>query len=288
MKHTKRLLTVLLMALLCAVLVLAVSAQGDVTIVDSGYCGEWDPSMESFLETIHWTFYDNGTITFEGTGVLRRGYVAKNEQGMIIDKLVPPWWANYHTDIISVEIYNGITDIGGFDYCENLLRVDLPESVKIIGDDAFYCSSSLKEIEIPYGMTEIGARAFAGCSSLEKIDIPNTVTSIGEHAFSSCVGLTSVTIPDSVICIEDSTFSSCTGLTSVTIPNSITRIGAYAFSDCENLLNVMIPDSVTSVGCYAFNSCNLSTIHIGKRMVVPRDRFFAWIDKQYADRGLVI
>ena len=30
------------------------------------------------------------------------------------------------------------------------------------------------------------------------------------------------------------------------------------------------------------------TIHIGRRMVVPRDRFFAWIDKQYADRGLVI
>ena len=30
------------------------------------------------------------------------------------------------------------------------------------------------------------------------------------------------------------------------------------------------------------------TIHIGKRMVVPRDRFFAWIEKQYTDRGLVI
>ena len=53
--------------------------------------------------------------------------------------------------------------------------------------------------------------------------------------------------------------------------------------DISSVLNISIGNAYNLLHREDF-----PTIHIGRRMVVPRDRFFAWIDKQYADRGLVI
>ena len=50
--------------------------------------------------------------------------------------------------------------------------------------------------------------------------------------------------------------------------------------DISSVLNISIGNAYNLLHREDF-----PTIHIGKRMVVPRDRFFAWIEKQYADRG---
>ena len=135
----------------------------------------------------------------------------------------------------------------------------IPNSVKSIGDDAFYGCRSLTSVTIPNGVTSIGSSAFYYCFSLTSVTIPNGVTSIGDWAFGYCSSLTAITIPEGITSIESGTFSECTALASVTIPESVTSIGDYAFRDCSSLTSIVIPNGVTSIGGSAFFYCSSLT-----------------------------
>ena len=68
----------------------------------------------------------------------------------------------------------------------------IPNSVKIIGDDAFCACSMLTNVTISDGVTRIGDYAFEYCSSLKRVTISESVRSIGKGAFSPCNSLTDV------------------------------------------------------------------------------------------------
>jgi hypothetical protein len=70
----------------------------------------------------------------------------------------------------------------------------IPNSVKTIGNRAFYRCDSLTSIIIPNSVTSIGGMAFFKCSSLTSITIPNSVASIGNMAFDTCYGLKKVIV----------------------------------------------------------------------------------------------
>ena len=134
--------------------------------------------------------------------------------------------------------------------CKNTI---IPNSVTVIGDEAFAYCSRLISIDIPSSVTVIGDRAFIRCWRLTSIDIPNSVTVIGDEAFRDCTGLTSIDIPNSVTKIGEDAFYACTGLTSIVIPNSVTEIGYEAFAWCTGL---------TDVYCYI---ADLSRVSSGDR-----------------------
>lgn len=70
----------------------------------------------------------------------------------------------------------------------NIVRIpELPDSVQIIGDEAFRVCSYLTTIIIPNGITTIGKYAFYATTSVKKIVIPSSVTYIDDYAF-SCSG----------------------------------------------------------------------------------------------------
>ena len=162
------------------------------------------------------------------------------------------------------EMNYSVTSIGGFAfaYCDDPIRVTIPNSVSAIGDSAFYRCYGLTSMDIPSSVTTIGSYAFAECFYLASVTIPNSVTLISQSTFHDCRSLMSVTIPSSVTSIGESAFSGCNALTSVDIPNSVTTIGESAFSG-SGLISVTIPNSVTTISIGAFQGCSgLTSIDI--------------------------
>lgn len=209
-------------------------------------------------------------------GVIITGMTSENHKQVIIPEQIAG------KDVI------GIAD-GTFEYNETLTEISIPDTVKYIGDKAFYQCLNLTEIVIPSGVTDIGDKAFGGCKNLinltvdsrnieysndengvlfnkdktelvwypegsisEYYTIPNSVKTIGDYAFYNCQNLTSVTISDGVINIGNGAFYNCMNLVNVTIPDSVINIGNDTFYNCISFSVVILPDSVMRIGCGAF------------------------------------
>ena len=56
-----------------------------------------------------------------------------------------------------------------FDDCENLVEIDLPDTVNYIGSFAFYYCKSLEKLVLPESIREIEDAAFVGCLSLKEL-----------------------------------------------------------------------------------------------------------------------
>ena len=255
----------------------------------------WSAAMAEVFSGTFGANGDNLTWTLDTeTGAL----VISGEGAMANYEWNTSPWYSYKSNIVSVEINDGVTTIGNqaFYYCSGLTCLTIPNSVTTIGERAFFDCSGLTSLTIPNSVTTIGGSAFRGCPRLTSISvaddnpyydsrndcnaiietasntlvagckntvIPNSVTEIGYGAFDCCVGLMNLTIPNSVTTIGKSAFSSCSGLTSLTIPNSVTEIESYAFSGCSGLTNIAIPNSVTSIETSTFAYCTaLDSIYI--------------------------
>lgn len=66
--------------------------------------------------------------------------------------------------------------------CENLTEIELPASLKVIGEGAL-SRIGISELRIPEGVTSLGNWAADNCPNLEKVYLPSTLQKIGEWAF---------------------------------------------------------------------------------------------------------
>ncbi len=103
----------------------------------------------------------------------------------------------------------------------------IPDTVTVIGKNAFSGNKELTEITLPSSVTEIGDYAFSGCTGLASVTFSDTAVEIGYHAFISCAALTEITIPDHSA-IGMAAFYNCTGLKRAVIPEHISGLN-YSF-----------------------------------------------------------
>ena len=141
---------------------------------------------------------------------------------------------------------------------EELMNVDLPDTVVEIGLYSFSECPSLKNISLPDNLKTLETGAFSD-SGLISIEIPDTVTEIRSYAFENCKKLTSAALSDKINTIESSTFVNCSSLSNVKIPNSVVSFKSYAFENCLSLSNIKIPNSVISIESHAFENCDSLT-----------------------------
>ena len=130
----------------------------------------------------------------------------------------------------------------------------VPQSVEIIGTNAFSHASYLSEISFPVSLVRIMDWAFQFCSGLRSLEIPDNVIEIGPYAFNSCVGLNQIKLPKSLTVIQDGVFTDA-ALTQIEIPDGVTEIKSQAFSGNLGLAYVYIPDSVQTIASDAFLHC---------------------------------
>ncbi len=128
-----------------------------------------------------------------------------------------------------------------FKYLYNIENISLNKGIKVIGNEAFYGCSSLKQFEIPSGVMQIKDSTFYGCESMSSVIIPGTVKEIGESAFDECTALKEVVIPDGITEIKDYTFYNCKSLISISIPDSVENIGEAVLGGCDRVAAMKIP-----------------------------------------------
>jgi hypothetical protein len=146
---------------------------------------------------------------------------------------------------------------------ENITRVRVDKSVKIIPDRAFSGREDLEEVHLHEGIKEIRYGAFYGCKRLRRINFPANLSVIGWLAFAFCHDLADLEFPERLQMIGEEAFRACNSLTIVKLPENLDVLGKQAFLGCICLKEVEIPSGRKRIGIGygAFGSCtNLKRI----------------------------
>lgn len=165
----------------------------------------------------------------------------------------------------------------GFNKCDYLETVELPDTIDTIKNHTFYGCTNLNTVTIPENVTYIGKSAFYNCESIQSIEIPDGVTELALYAFDGCTGLKSAVLPDSIEKIGFRAFADCTALSEINIPLNWTECPTsntdgttynvdycgHIFEGCESLRKLVIPEGMTAIPSYGFNKCDyLETVEL--------------------------
>ena len=248
---------------------------------DSGICGyrQYDLNLCEYVmsDNVKWTYVESTqTLKISGTGQMDSFQSGYDDDPLIRE--TP--WDKYKESIQNVVVETGVTSVGGFDNCKNLISVSLPNTIETIWPFAFY-GCSFSTITIPNGVIGIGYDAFADCSNLTSISIPSSVKDIGVAVLRGCSSLGSIQV-ESGNTVYDSR-NNCNaiierwtednadhtnhvdllaGCKNTVIPDGVTLIKSCAFGGCIGLISLNIPQSVIEVECLAFSGCsNLSAVY---------------------------
>jgi len=148
-------------------------------------------------------------------------------------------------DVIRVRVHPSVRVIAAraFEGCYQLVEVKLSEGLDEIGDWAFYYCEYLKRITIPSSVRRIGDYAFAGCKKLVEVKQCGGLQEIGQGAFAKCKSLNRIALPSSLRVIGDCAFNWCIRLMVVELCEGIQEIGEDAFRNCNSLRNIAIPST---------------------------------------------
>lgn len=168
--------------------------------------------------------------------------------------------------------------------------VSVPNTVTVIGDEAFSGNETLTSISIPDSVTQVSYNAFKNCTALTGIILPNSVDKVGPGAFEGCKALTSVQIGKNVSSWGSGVFANCEKLAKISVdtdneyltyyngalyngnmtmlyqvlparegenyvmPDTVETIDTYAFWNLQNTKNVMVSENVSTIPKQAMSS----------------------------------
>lgn len=193
MKITKKIFLVLAMAVAVAVCFAFGASAIDIT----GQCGD----------NVYWSFDETtGVLTVSGEGDMWDEYLYFDDSYYS--------YVSEGANDITVVVEEGVTSIGSrafmYTYIE---RVQLPDSLKVIGENAFFGCQLLKEINIPESVI-LGHCSMVGCFSLKSITLPSSVQFYssdpeGYYNFIECYGLDDIYILDDDVDFTDAVLGLC-------------------------------------------------------------------------------
>lgn len=125
------------------------------------------------------------------------------------------------------------TVITKFTYTGSQTGFEIPDEIggkPVIGiEESAFAGSRIREIGLPESLRYIGNYAFYECKDLSFVGLPEGLETIGEGAFGKCAGLTGIDLPEGLVRIGRLAFGE-TCLSEVYIPANVSEIGAGAFA----------------------------------------------------------
>ena len=164
---------------------------------------------DSYLRKF-WDFEDqeDGSVIITGY----KGGESKVEVPEIIgDKTVTAIGKEAFSPSCENEISDVLKDIR-----RNIIVITVPETVKSIGDKAFYGCKNLRELNLPDNC-EIGKYIVKECEHLRGFTIPATMKNLDYNEFYNCKGFSEIKIPATVEYVSSSAFSNCINLESIEV-----------------------------------------------------------------------
>jgi hypothetical protein len=145
---------------------------------------------------------------------------------------------------LPVTAINGTQSKGAFEDSA-VHSVSMPNTVSVIGKNAFKNCSEIEYIYFVSALREIGESAFENCSAIITCNLEfSALERIGERAFYGCTTIKRVYLPDTVSSIGDEAFANCSSLIDIELSDSLTEIGNSAFENCYSLERILIPSGV--------------------------------------------
>lgn len=196
---------------------------------------------------------DAGTLSITGKGDM------KNYR----DSELAPWY-EFRNQIVRVEIADTVTSIGSFAFygCKNLVSVHIPNSVRTIGSYAFASCERMTSVQIGGSVSSIGDGAFYNCYALESVRLPYGLSNLGSQAFYRCESLRAISVPSDVRTMGHSVFAYCKSLVRAEINARISELPEWTFYGCAQLSEVSLAETIKSVGNFGFKKCDsLSNVY---------------------------
>ena len=170
----------------------------------------------------------------------------------------------YNSQLTSINIPSSVKNIGdyAFDDCNNVTEINIAEGVQTIGMYAF-AEAGISTLTIPDSVTTIESWAFADAQNLTDIHIGTGVTSLGKTAFNGTAFFDDDSNWDGRIlyCGDYLIYErSAWGGSEFVIKDGIRVLSDDSFSDNSGITSVQIPDTVTVFGNRSFDNVPNLTI----------------------------
>lgn len=171
----------------------------------------------------------------------------------------------------------GLDSIGKEAFQKNYItEVTIPESVRAIGQSAFYDNQSLKSVTLNNRMETINRSLFNYCKKLAVVRGGRNVKIVDQSAFSGCDSLRSIS-DITPVTINSSAFYNCRKLESLNFSRiksigyesfyccfglkeadltTLTSIYGRSFIACTGLKKVTFGNDITTIKSDAFNECD--------------------------------
>ncbi|MBO4694700.1 MAG: leucine-rich repeat protein [Clostridia bacterium] len=201
---------------------------------------------------------------------------------------------------------------GAFEDCNHLLKLNIPEGVRMIGSNLLRGCNYIRELTIPNSIERLGGGCTFGCKTMylqhytkddidyignpsnhylillngeyytrESFKVLDETKIIYGEAFADNNKIKSIEMNDNVLCIGYGCFGGCEQLESVKLSNNIEHIYVGTFDNCKSLKYLNFPPKlVEATEC--FLNCSNFTISKFPKSMKEID-LYEFLDCNFAD-----
>lgn len=178
------------------------------------------------------------------------------QDGVLYDKNLTMLLRAGTMDSGKLQVPDSVTMIGAQAFQNNQLlnSIALNQNVRTIGDNAFDGCNMLREVILSEGLEQVGGGAFRGTTALQTLKLPDSLEILGQTVFRES-GLEKIDLSNTLLTVLPmGTFWDCIQLKEITLGDRIRVVEGKSFSGCA-LKEITLPAYLTFLQDSAFSNC---------------------------------